>query len=123
MGVMDGDTCPAEVFLATGEKATQASRLGMFRMLEFIAERGLQEAPSSWYHEADKALGIYELIKGDLRLFFFKGQMGEIAVFTSGIAKKGQKVDKQSVLRASRLLIDYQAAIKNESYEVIGDED
>lgn len=120
---MDGDECPAEQFLASGEKSTEASRLGLFRMLEFIANNGLQAAPSAWYHEASKPLGIYELIKGDLRLFFFKGKDGDIAICTSGVLKKGRKADSSSVDRAARWRADYESAVQSNSYEVISDED
>lgn len=123
VGVIDGNGCPAEQFLASGESTTRASRLGLFRMLEFIADNGLQAAPSAWYHEANKPLGVYELIKGDLRLFFFKGRDGDIAVCASGVMKKGRKADTAAVERAARWRAEYESAVLNGTYKVISDED
>ncbi|MBK6960118.1 MAG: hypothetical protein IPH23_02355 [Gammaproteobacteria bacterium] len=40
VGVMDGDACPAELFLLEGEKATEANRLGLTQILATVAERG-----------------------------------------------------------------------------------
>lgn len=123
VGIMEGDTCPAEDFLKVGEKATQASRAGLAVMLEHVAQNGLQGCPSGWYHEANKKWGIYEFIKGNLRLFFFKGEDGDIAVCTSGVLKKGQKADKSAVERAHEWRVEYAQAIKDKTYEVIEDED
>lgn len=122
VGVMDGDVCPAELFLSVGEESTKASRYGLFAMLQHVAKEGLQGIPSAWWHEANKSLGIYEFRKGNLRLFFFKGQRGEIAVCTSGVMKKGQKADTGAVERASRLRKQYETAIENNTYEVVDDE-
>lgn len=119
MGVMDGDECPVETFLLAGEASTRASRLGLVEMIKFVAAEGLQAAPSAWWHEASKAEGIYEFRKGSLRLFFFKGEGGEIAVCTNGVIKKGAKADKSAVSRAARLRQDYLVALQNNSYEVI----
>lgn len=123
VGVMEGDRCPAEEFLATGEKATESSRLGLIQMLQFVAKNGLHGSPSAWFHEASKSLGIYEFKKGDLRLFFFKGENGDIAVCTCGVLKRGQKADKTAVTRASEWRAAYQKAIKDQTYEVVWDED
>lgn len=120
---MEGDSCPAEDFLAHGEAATAASRVGLAMMLEHVAQNGLQGCPSAWYHEANKKLGVYEFKKGDLRLFFFKGENGEIAVCTSGVLKKGQKADKAAVARAGEYRAEYLQALKRQTYEVLEDED
>lgn len=119
---MDGDECPAETFLLQGEATTRSYRLGLFQMLTHVAEVGLAQAPSPWFHEANKEHGIYEFIRGPLRLFFFKGRNGEIAVCTSGVRKKGQKADKSSVLNAIRCKAAYEAAHTAKTYQVIQDE-
>lgn len=114
---LEGDVCSAEDFLSNGEKTTQASRNGMRIQLEMIAELGLQGVPSAWWHEADKEKGIYELVKGQLRLFFFKGEGKEIAVCTCGVMKKGQKADKPSVNKSATLKDAYYANPKQNTYE------
>ncbi len=123
VGIMEGDTCPSETFLSVGEEASQASRAGLARMLAHVAQHGLQGCPGNWYHEANKQWGIYEFIKGHLRLFFFKGENGDIAVCTSGLLKKGQKADKSAVKRAHEWRTAYAQALRDKTYEVIEDED
>lgn len=119
---MDGETCPAETFIVCGEKSTAAARAGLLEMMGHVADKGLRDVPSGWFHEADKANGIYEFIKGPLRLFFFKGNGRDIAICTSGVRKSGQKADKASVTRAVDLKKDYTAALANKTYEVVEDE-
>jgi len=123
VAALDGAVCPTEAFLLHGESTTAAQRLGLYSMLERVAELGLSEVPSSWFHEANKEHGIYEFIKGPLRLFFFKGRNGDIAVCTTGVLKKGQKVDKSAVQRAVGYKKAYEAALTNKTYQVINDED
>jgi len=119
---MDGDDCPAEKFLFEGEATTEASRTGLLEMLQYVAENGFQKVPSSWTHEANKKDGIYEFIKGSLRLFYFKGKEGQIAVCVSGAMKKGQKADKAAVKQAITVKAEYLKAVKNNTCEVIEDD-
>ena len=121
--MMEGDICPTEVFLESGEASTAASRLGLAQMLEHVATRGLKEIPSTWTHEASKDKKIFEFIKGDLRLFFFKGQGRQITVCTVGVMKKGQKADKASVSKSANMKSDYFDAAQSNTIEVIKDED
>ncbi|MNK90270.1 hypothetical protein D3C87_1103140 [compost metagenome] len=119
VAIMTGDKCPAVDFLSAGEKATAASRKGLLRMIEHIAEHGLGGLPVAWSHEVNKDEGIYELVKGDLRLFFFKGKDRQITVLTSGIMKKGRKVDALSVARAIALKKEYLSAQQRNLLKVI----
>lgn len=122
VAVMDGDECPADKFINNGED-NQKARLGLQEMLGHVAEKGLAEVPSGWFHEANKKERIYEFIKGDLRLFFFKGEGKQIAICTSGVRKKGQKADKAAVAKAADSRKTYIAAIAANTIEVIHDED
>jgi hypothetical protein len=119
VAILDGEVCPAERFLLDGEKSTEASRLGLMQMLSEVAEVGLQKVPQSWVHEADKTLKIYEFIKGPLRLFFFKGKNGQIAVCTTGVRKSGDKADNAAVKKAAKLRNDYYEALKNETLTTV----
>jgi Phage derived protein Gp49-like (DUF891) len=119
VAVMDGEECPVDEFLTYGETTTQAARQGLTKILEYVAERGLQNIPSAWVHEVNKQNGIYEFIKGPVRLFFFKGNGNDIAICTSGGRKKGQKVDKSAVTDAISWKKRYEAAYSNGTYEVI----
>lgn len=120
---MDGEDCPAEQFLLEGEAATEGARTGLVQILEFLAENGLAKASHAWLHEANKEEQIYEFIKGPLRLFFFKGSNGHIAVCTSGVRKNGRKADKAAVAAAAALRVEYEAAIKDQTLEIIEDEE
>lgn len=123
VATMEGDDCPAERFLHEGEEATEGQRLGLIQLLEFLAENGLGKASHAWIHEANKQEQIYEFIKGPLRLFFFKGSDGHIAVCTNGGRKKGPKADKALVASASALRTQYENACKEHTLEVIEDEE
>jgi hypothetical protein len=122
IAVKNGERCPAEDFLTQGEKSTQAHRVGLVRFIDEIAKQGLQQVPSAWWHEVNKEHGIYELIKGPLRLFFFKGTNGDIAVCTDGTRKSGQKADKASVQKAIQYKKAYFIAIQEQNCEVEQDD-
>ncbi len=122
VAVMEGDDCPAENFVITGESAYESSRDGLRKMLFHASQYGLDSLSPKWSHEVDKKNKIYEFIKGDLRLFFFKGSNRQIAVCASGLIKKTKKVDKSAVEAAARHRDAYFEAIKNGTLEVITDE-
>lgn len=122
VAVMDGDDCPAEDFLVEGEASTESSREGLMVMISHIAEYGFQNCPSGWTHEVSKPDGIYELIKGRLRLFFFKGTGKQIVVCTHGIMKKTQKASKQEVSKAKAYKDSYEAAQGENQLKVVKNE-
>lgn len=107
----DGE-CPALDFL-TDQRSYADTRSLLLKMLKEVAERGFGHIPAGWCHEVDKRNGIYEFIKGDLRLFYFKGKNGEIAVCTGGVVKKGQKVNKAAVADAIKWKDEYVAWVKS----------
>lgn len=111
--VMDGDGCPAEKFITSGEANYQASRLGLANLLDRISTDGFARLTSSMVHEANKQHKIYELIKGDLRLLYFKGMDDVIIVCTVGVLKKTQKADKSAVAQSIGWKNEYGAAVKN----------
>ena len=119
VGTLAGDVCETMNFINDGEATTAASRQGLLLMLQHVAKNGLQGLPSAWTHLADKEEKIYEFIKGDLRLFFFKGEGNQIAVCTSGIMKKKQKADKPSIAKAVAARKEYLAAAQTNTIEVI----
>lgn len=119
IAVTEGGTCPVERFLVDGEATTRASRRYLVNMLSHVATVGLHKAPTAWFHEVNKEHGIYEFIKGDLRLLFFKGRQGDLVVCTTGLRKKGQKVDKAAVARSIRCRTDYLRALQQGTYEVL----
>lgn len=66
-------TCPVYEFFESIEKQYQGSADGLLALIERIANNGMQGLSSKLCHLVDEDNKIYELIKGDLRLFFFKG--------------------------------------------------
>lgn len=123
LGAMTQASCPAIDFLTNGEANTEASRQGLLVMLQHVAANGFDDIPTAWSHEVDKKEGIYEFIKGPLRLFYFKGQGNSIAVCTGGSRKKGQKADKAQVAQAIQLKCEYWRAVKSGNLEIQKDED
>lgn len=119
VAVIDGASCPVQDFLMHGEAAEKSSRFGMLEMLQHVSEKGLHGIPPAWVHEANKQHGIYEFTKGRLRLFFFKGENGQIAVCTSGVIKKGQKADKGAVQKAAEYKSQYYIDMKNNNLQVV----
>lgn len=117
VGVIHKGICIAEEFMLNGEDATKASRLGLLKFLKIVSEVGLEDVPSSWFHEVNKNEGIYEFSKGRLRLFFFKGSDGCIAICTTGLMKKTQKVDSKSVDFAIQYKKEYEEAFTNKLIE------
>lgn len=123
LGTMDQESCPTMDFLLAQDKNTAAYRAGLLQMLEHVALHGFGNIPAAWTHEANKEEGIYEFIKGPLRLFFFKGEGDSIAVCTCGVRKSGQKADKAAVSQAIKIKDAYWTAVKNGNLEIIEHED
>lgn len=120
---MDGEDCPVELFLLTGESGTHAHRVALIQMLRTVAEKGLHNVPAGWTHEANKQEKIFQFIKGPLRLFFFKGNGRQIAVCCGGVRKTGPKADKAGVAKAANARNQYLRAVADNALEVIEDED
>ncbi|QCB46622.1 type II toxin-antitoxin system RelE/ParE family toxin [Hydrogenophaga sp. PAMC20947] len=112
-----GASCPAEDFLATGSEDTAASREGLLDLIDRVSEEGLAALPPALCHLADQKRGIYEFRKGRLRLFFFKGLNGDVAVCTGGVLKKSQRADKLAVDRAASMKQIYMNNADNITYE------
>lgn len=123
VAMMDGEACPVEDFLLNGESSTDSTRSGLLSMMEYIAEHGFQNIPAKWTHEANKKEGIYELIKGRLRVFFFKGEGKQIVVCTHGAMKKTSKADPAEVAKAKAHKDRYRTAAAKNQIEVMTDED
>ncbi|MFL9999191.1 type II toxin-antitoxin system RelE/ParE family toxin [Paraburkholderia sediminicola] len=82
--------------------ANYASTVKGFRaVFDRYATGGRLSLTSAMLHEVNKEDGLYELIKGDLRIFCFFPGDGTI-VLTNGVIKKGQKVDPAAVNECRR---------------------
>lgn len=121
LAVMDGEDCPAEDFLSDGEASTAANRIGLMEMLGEIAQRGFDDIPASWTHEADKSDKIMEFVKGRLRLFYFKGDGRQIVVCVDGTLKTTKKADSKIVKKAAKMRKDYFEALEHNEIVLVID--
>jgi len=97
----------------------QASADGLFDLLDRISKEGLADISTKLSHRVDANENIYELIKGDLRLFYFKPEEGFLIICTSALVKKSQTVDPKHVKKATRLKHEYLEAVKQNTLIVI----
>lgn len=112
-----GGTYPAHDFLSDENADFLANRAALVELLEMVSVDGLNGLPTALCHLADQKNGIYEFVKGRLRLYFFKGVNGDIAVCTVGTVKKTQKVDPAMVDAAKKMKAEYHANAGNINYE------
>ena len=122
--VMEGDECETEIFLNELPEKYQASADGLFRLIEHIVERGgLDGLSPKQCHLVDKDHKILELIKGDIRLLFFKGHGDTIIVTTHAFIKKTQKTPENHKNKAIRYKKEYQSAHDKNQIYFVKDED
>ena len=88
----------------------QGSAAGLPALFQRYAESGRQQLTNAVFHEANKQEGIWEFIKGRLRVFCFMDTDGTLLVLSHGAIKKTQKADPAEVAKAVRLKKDYMAA-------------
>lgn len=91
--VLNGD-CLVEYFLTDGEASTEAARNALWRMLEGVAELGLQTVPYKWSHEVNKREQIYEFIKGPLRLFILKAKAARSQCVQPVFVRAGKRLTR-----------------------------
>ncbi len=111
--------CEAMEFLTRPEASYQASADGLLVLLERISHEGLSSISDVLSHCVDKNEKIYELIKGKLRLFYFKTEDDFLIICTTGLIKKTQAVDQKHVRKAIRLKHEYLEAVKQKTLIVI----
>ncbi len=115
-----GKSSEVESFLARVPADMQATARGLYTLFERYAEHGRQQLSSSNFHEANKAEGIWQFIKGRLRVYCFIDSDGGLVVLSHGSIKKTQKADPHEVARAVRLKKQYQAAQQDGAIELVG---
>lgn len=117
--VGNATSCETMDFLMSQEASYQASADGLLNLLERISQDGLLNIPDVLSHCVDKNEKIYELIKGKLRLFYFKTEDDFLIICTTGLIKKTQTVDQKHVKRAIRLKNEYLDAVIQNTLTVI----
>lgn len=106
----NGESCPLVDFLQELPAKYQGSVNGVINLIERIAQDGLDPLSSKQCHCVDSNYKIHELIKGDLRVFFFKGHCDMIVIATHGIIKKTQKTKASDKNMAVKYKQQYHAA-------------
>jgi hypothetical protein len=112
-------SCESLDFLMNSEATYQASADGLFDLLERISHEGLYNISDKLSHCVDTNEKIYELIKGKLRLFYFKTEDDFLIICTTTLIKKSQAVDQKHVKKAIRLKHEYLEAVKQSTLSVI----
>lgn len=113
------DACEPLEFLMNPEASYRASADGLLVLLGRISHEGLANIPDVLSHCVDKNEKIYELIKGKLRLFYFKTEDDFLIICTTGLIKKTQTVDQRHVKKAIRFKHEYLEAVKQNTLVVI----
>jgi len=108
--VMKGEECETLTFLNELEAKYQSSADGLFSLIDHIAKYGLDGLSSKQCHLVDQRNKIYELIKGDIRLLFFKGQGDLLVVTTHAFLKKTPKTPEQDKNKAVSYKNKYHSA-------------
>lgn len=90
-------TFPALAFLQTLASSAQygASARGFKKLFQRYADGGRNKLTAELFHEVDKDNGIWEFVKGDLRILCF--MIGNNVILTNGTVKKSQKIDQREV--------------------------
>jgi hypothetical protein len=117
--VGNAESCESLDMLMTIGANYQASADGLFDLLERISQEGLSNISTKLSHRVDENENIYELIKGRLRLFYFKTEDDFLIICTSALIKKSQAVDPKHVRKAIRLKHEYLQAVKQNTLIVI----
>ena len=117
--VGNAESCEPIDMLTNPGANYQASADGLLNLLERISKDGLFNISTKLSHRVDENENIYELIKGGLRLFYFKTEEDFLIICTSALIKKSQAVDQKHVRKAIRLKHDYLEAVKQNTLIVI----
>jgi len=123
LAIVNRGSCDVENALHEGDPATEETRISLIQQLMTISENGLHNVPDIWIKCVDKPNGIFEIRKGVLRLFFFKGAGDIILVCTSIARKTTQKVAQREVAKAIRIKRQFELAIRRDTLNIIKGED
>lgn len=113
--------CSAMDFITNLESCYEASGVGLLDIIERVSADGLESLPKSLCHVVNKNEKIFEFIKGDLRLFFFKGNNNLLVICTTGVIKKSNKVDERHVNKAINYQNAYLFAVKQNTLVIKDD--
>jgi len=98
-----------ETFLYESSMQWPAHAKGCYALFERYAEYGRDGMTTDWFHEANKQSGIWQFIKGRLRVYCFMDD-GDLVILTHGSVKKTQKADPKQIERAVAQKAQYERA-------------
>lgn len=104
----EGHVCPALKFLRDAPDNLRGSARGFRVLFERYAEQGRQGVTAEQFHEANKEHGIWEFIKGRLRVFCFQDD-DRLVVLTHGALKKSDKAKVSEAISAKRRYLEAKA--------------
>lgn len=99
--------CDLKEFLGHQPANFQAYATGMLALLEHVADCGPLKLPDTLCHQI--AEGIWEFIKGRLRVFWFYDE-GKLIICSHGHVKRTQNTPDQEIERVERFKREYFAA-------------
>ncbi len=120
--IADDGCCELEAQLAAFEqdKKRKASVIGFYALWVRIPRHGPRALGTDFYHCVDSNEGIYEFIKGSLRLLCFEAD-GAMVVCSHVFLKQSQKTPAREKKRAIAIKQQYQKAVAKGSIEIVGD--
>lgn len=100
--IIEDEESSALGFLSKVAPDMRATAKGFRALFRRYAESGRSKLNTDLFHEADYENGIWEFVRGRLRIFCFMDG-GRLLILTHGAVKKSKKVDHHEVARAIRL--------------------
>ena len=120
VAVMHGSECPALDALNAMPPNLAKTAKGFDALFRRYAELGRAGLTTELFHEVDKDHGIWEFIKGSLRILCFVApDNGALLILTHSMIKKQQKTPPSEVNKAIRVLSDYKNARKSGGIEFV----
>ena len=120
--VVDGaEVCELSLELQRFEddRQTMAAALGLHEVWKRIDVTGPRALGVSLYHQVDEKHGIYEFVKGRLRVLCFEASTGAICVCACIFVKKTQKTPKGHVSQAIALQKSYEKAAAERLIKIV----
>ncbi len=118
--VMQDDRCPVLDELENAPPNMAKTAKGFDALFRRYADLGRHGLTAELFHEVDKAHGIWEFIKGRLRvLCFVAPEDGALLILTHSMIKKQQKTPASEISKSIEVLRHYQAARARSEVEIL----
>lgn len=115
-------TCELLEQLEDLRNAHEASVIGLYTVWERINRFGPRALGTGLYHLVDEENGIYEFIKGRIRVLCFESHTGAICVCSHVLLKSSQKTPKAAIKLAIRLKAQFSTAFAAGTVQFVTEE-